>query len=281
MSTDGGGSRLALTAASLLIAAIPGGSTNAASLPVVQAAPVVARNAAPVQGGPSFFDNFDRFDTRRWYVSDGWTNGAHQGCTWSRDNVVASGGTVKLLLDRRGGGSLPYRCGEFHTNARLGYGTYEVRLRTAAGSGLNTAMFTYAGPPVSPSHDEIDFEFLGRGPGQVQLNYYTAGKGGHETVPSLGFDGSASFNDYAFMWSAEGIKWYINGRLVREEKGAGLPTVPGPMLFSLWNGTKMVDGWLGPFDDSHLPAVAEIDWAGFTRAGERCLFPQSVTCKLP
>ena len=242
------------------------------------APPMPAAAKAPVeQGGASFFDGFDRLDGRRWAVSEGWTNGDHQGCTWSRDNVFPAHGVLQMTLGKAADRQRPYRCAELKTNEHLGYGTYEARMRTAAGSGLNTALFTY----LNGVHDEVDFEFLGKDPGSVQVNYFTNGQGGHEQWPKLGFDASAGFNDYAFVWGPDGTRWYVNGRLVREEKGAGLPVNPGSLFLTLWNGSAVLNGWLGPMDASRTPALAEVDWVAFTRAGERCRFPQSVTCRLP
>ena len=242
-------------------------------------APLPAAAAAPPveKGGASFFDPFDRLDGRRWAVSDGWTNGEHQGCTWSRDNVGIAKGVLQMTLGKANDRLRPYRCAELKTNEHFGYGTYEARMRSAAGSGLNTALFTY----LNTIHDEVDFEFLGRDPGSVQINYFTSGKGGHETSPKLGFDASAGFNDYAIVWAPDSARWYVNGRLVREVKGAGLPVNPGSLFLTLWNGTKVIDGWLGPMDASRTPVLAEVDWVAFTRAGERCRFPTSVTCKQP
>lgn len=262
-------------AAGMLAAATLGGSAIAPARP--PAAVAATTQAAVEQGGPSFFDPFDRLDTGRWMVSDGWLNGDHQGCTWSRDNVSISRGVLQMTLGKAKDKSRPYRCAEIKTNGHLGYGTYEARMRTAAGSGMNTALFTYIGG----GHDEVDFEFLGKDPTSVQLNWFKNGVGGHETFPKLGFDASAGFNDYAFVWEPNRTRWYINGKLVREAKGTDLPTRPGSMFLTLWNGTTVVDGWLGPMDASRTPVAADVDWAGFTRAGERCRFPQSVTCTLP
>lgn len=228
--------------------------------------------------GDSFFDAFDRVDPARWYLSDGWTNGDHQGCTWSRDHISVSNGVLRLMLAAATDALRPYRCAEIRTNARLGFGLYEARIRSAGGSGLNSAMFTYSGQPLTPVHDEIDFEFLGKATDTAQLNYYIAGRGGRESYPALNFDATAAFHDYAFDWSARGIRWYVDGRLVRESNGPALPAMPGQFFLSLWNGTKQVDGWLGPFDRSKAPAVMDIDWIAFTREGELCRFAQSVSC---
>lgn len=260
---------LGLAGASAYFATAGAQSANS----TVKAAPAATVDA----GAPSFFDPFDRLDSERWYVSDGWVNGNHQGCTWSRENLAIRKGVLQLTLGKAKDRLRPYRCAEIHTNARLSYGTYEIRIRTAAGSGLNTAMFTYVAPP----HDEIDFEFLGKDSSGVQLNYFTKGKGGHESFNRPGFDAAAGFNDYAFVWSPSSLRWYINGKLIREATEAGRPTTPASMFVSLWNGSKESDAWLGPMDVSRSPAIAEVDWIGFTRAGERCRFPTSITCKLP
>ena len=46
--------------------------------------------------GASFVEEFDRLDSSFWYVSDGWSNGAHQNCTWSKKQVRVDGGKVHL-----------------------------------------------------------------------------------------------------------------------------------------------------------------------------------------
>lgn len=229
----------------------------------------------------SFFDAFNGIDGQRWMVSDGWVNGAQQGCTWSRETMVAGGGVLHLRVAKSTNPLRAYKCAELQTNARYGYGTYEARMRIAKGSGLNTAMFTYSGPPLTPKHDEIDFEFLGKNVANVQLNYFTGARGGHETTPAIPADAATAFHTYAFVWAPGVIKWYVDGTLVRTATGADLPSTPGKFYLSLWSGSSTVDGWLGTFDASHLPATADVDWAAFTAAGERCRFPQSMTCAAP
>ena len=49
---------------------------------------------------------------------------------------------------------------------------YEVRMRAAAATpGVVSAFFTFMRPP----HDELDIEFVGKHPKQVQLNYFVNG----------------------------------------------------------------------------------------------------------
>jgi hypothetical protein len=56
-------------------------------------------------------------------------------------------------------------------NAVYGYGTYEVRMRTGRGSGLNAAFFTYIGPVHDRAHHEIDIEVLLRDTRRCHLQH--------------------------------------------------------------------------------------------------------------
>jgi endo-1,3-1,4-beta-glycanase ExoK len=257
-----------ITAVALALMTVSGTSACA------QAAP--ARNSQ-AKNSDSFFDPFNKTDGRRWYISNGWSNGAIQGCTWDISRLRTNDGILELSVGPAGAANPG--CAEIRTNARLGYGTYEARIKTASGNGFNTAMFTYSGAPLTSVHDEIDFEFLGKAPGQVQLNYFTNGRGGHETFPILAHDASGSFQTIAFEWLPESIRWFIDGKLVREERRAGLPYTPGQFFLSLWSAGPAGTGWLGQVDKSRLPAKAYIDWIAFTRMDEKCLFPESITCR--
>lgn len=236
--------------------------------------------AKPVDGAGSFFDPFDRIDSKRWFVSHGWVNADWQGCTWARDQVSVRKGVLQLGLIKGKNKLRDYRCAEIRTHARYGHGIYEARMRTATGSGLNSNMFTYSGKPLTPIHDEIDFEFLGKNTRTVDLNYFVSGKGDRGTVEKLPFDASQEFHSYAIVWMPNRIDWYIDGRLVRSAVGGAQPVTAGQFFLSLWNGTKIFDNWLGPFDPTKTPALAEVDWIGFTKDGERCKFPQSMTCSV-
>ncbi len=244
---------------------------------------VLGTGPAPAAAQPapaaSFFEPFDRLDTRRWYISDGWVNGASHGCAWARSNVVVQSGVLKLRLTKTPNPLRAYKCAEIRTWGRYGYGLYEVRLRTAAGAGLNTAMFTYSGPPLTPVHDEIDFEFLGKAPDRVQLNAFVNGRGGRESLAAVPGGAAARFHDYAVEWSPAGVRWFIDGRLVRTEAAAPLPREPGQFFLTLWMGATPVNAWLGKFVDPRPVITAEVDWIAFTAPGQRCTFAQSLSCR--
>ena len=229
----------------------------------------------------SFVENFDKLDRKRWFVSDGWTNGDHQNCTWSKDQVSVGDGTVKLGFTKQQLKDREYVCGEIQTNRRFSYGVYEARFKAAAGSGLNTGFFSYIGPVHKQPHDEIDFEVLGKDPSKVQLNQYVDGKsvGGEKLVDVAG-GADQGFNDYAFVWEKNRIRWYLNGELVGEETDpAKLPSHASKIYLSIW-GSDTLKSWMGSFADPGANVAAEIDRVAFTAPGEPCQFPESVACKV-
>jgi endo-1,3-1,4-beta-glycanase ExoK len=246
----------------------------------VLTAPAKAEDAR--EAGASFVDRFEHLDTARWRASDGWTNGDHQNCMWSAANVKV-GRLAELSLADQPNKLRSYTCAELQTLALYGYGAYEVRLRAAPGPGMNTAFFTYTGPPHGRPHDEIDFEFLGKAPRGVQANYFRAGKS-HERFVAFDYDATATTNTYAFVWLPDSIRWFANGKLIHEvRRGADveLPAQAQHLYISLWNGSAGLDAWLGHFSYPGTPLVATYEYVAFTRMGEACQFPESIVCRAP
>ncbi|WP_112833424.1 glycoside hydrolase family 16 protein [Hyphomicrobiales bacterium] len=229
--------------------------------------------------GTSFLDSFDTLDTGRWYISDGWNNGPHQNCTWSKEHAAVVDGILELKFEEGKTGERNYACGEVQTRKRFGYGTYEARIKAADGSGLNSAFFTYIGPADKKQHDEIDFEVLGKNPAKVQLNQYVAAKGGNEKLADVPGGANQGFNDYAFVWEKERIRYYVNGELVHEVTDpAKIPANAQKIFFSLW-GTDTLSDWMGTFNYKG-PTALQVDRIAFTAPGDKCQFAESVACKL-
>ncbi|MGN6467667.1 MAG: glycoside hydrolase family 16 protein [Rhizobiaceae bacterium] len=255
-----------------------------AAVPALAApSPAPAQSAAkPAKAtGKSFVDDFDRLDRKRWYISDGWNNGKHQNCTWSKEQVKQADGKLTLEFAKRTLKERDHVCGEIQTKKRFGYGTYEVRMKAAAGSGLNTGFFTYIGSADKEPHDEIDFEVLGKDPSKVQLNQFVDGKNvGEQKLVPVGGGADRDFHDYAFIWEKDRIRWYVDGKQMGEATDpAKIPTHPSKIFISIW-GSDTLKSWMGPFSDFDRPVSAEIDRVAFTALGEKCQFPQSVACKL-
>ncbi len=229
-------------------------------------------------GNGSFFDDFDRFSSQRWTVSDGWSNGEHQNCVWSEQNVVRAAGNLRVTFRPEPYGDRDYSCGEVQTTALYGYGTFEARLKTPRGTGLNAAFFTYVGPQQDSPHDEIDFEILLRDPGSVDVGAYISGAARHGHTSLLPADADADFHTYAIVWEPNQIRWYVDGTLLRRAVGQ-VPSHPQKMMFSLWGSDTLVD-WMGSFIPPRRPIHMDIDWAAYTALGEDCQFEGSILCTI-
>lgn len=228
--------------------------------------PVQVTATATRTGG--FTDNLDSYNTGLFTKADGWTNGDPFNVGWRADHVNFSSGIMSLTLDNQsctsGCSNRPYASGEYRTNNLYGYGLYEGRFKAAKASGTVTSLFTYTGASDNQPWDEIDFEVLGKNTSQMQLNYFTNGVGGHETIINLGFDSSAGFHTYGFEYRPSYIKWYVDGVLVHTETGSrgALPSHNMKLMVNFWPGIG-VDGWLGSFSYTG-PLSAQYDWLKYT-----------------
>ena len=241
---------------------------------------ILSALASPaVAQGTSFFDGFDRFSNSSWYVSDGWANGSYQNCGWSSKEVSVKDGIVSIGFSKTPAAqNRAYRCGEIQTRATFGYGTFEARLKTPAGSGLNAAFFTYAGPPTGKIHDEIDFEALLKDTSVTQAGGYVQGKTVKGKLVALPVAADSAFIDYAIVWEPGRVSYYVNGQLGHTvESPAPVQTEPQKIFFSLW-GSDTFTEWLGAFEDPGQPIAMQVDWVAYTAPDQSCLFPESMTC---
>jgi endo-1,3-1,4-beta-glycanase ExoK len=259
-------------AAALLLVLAAAGCAHTGSAP--------AESGPPVPEGGSFLEDFrpGRLDPARWTVSHGWSNGPWHGCTWSAENVKLADDGLQLLLTDQALKDRTFSCGELQSQAFLGYGVYEARLRAVPGAGVVTAFFAYTGPSHGRSHEEIDLEFLGKRPTDLQLNYFRNGKGGHEQMVPLGFDATAQVHDYAFVWTRDSVRWFVDGRQVHETRQA-VPPAPARIYLSVWNGGALLGGWAGSFRYPGSPLVAVVERVAFTAEGTPCQFPGSLACR--
>jgi endo-1,3-1,4-beta-glycanase ExoK len=169
-------------------------------------------------------------------------------------------------------------CGEVQSVGDYGYGTYEIRMRTGRGSGLNAAFFTYIGPVHGRAHHEIDIELLLRDTKAVTFNSFVDGVPVNGGAVGLPVPSDGAFHHYAFTWRPDGITWVVDGTPAhRTAPGTPLPQPPQKIYASLWSSDSFPD-WMGLFDATALPAQIRIDWIAFTPLGEACLFPDSITC---
>lgn len=240
---------------------------------------VSSAQAQEAANGTSFVDTFAKLDPARWYISDGWNNGDHQNCNWTKNNVKVENGHLEMTFNDTPLKDRKYSCAEIQTKQRFGYGTYEVRMKAADASGLNSAFFSYIGPTDKSPHDEVDFEVLGKNLKEVQVNQYISAKGGNEKLVPVAGGANKGFNDYAFVWEKDRLRYYVNGALVQDVTDpTKVPSHSQKIFMSLWGTDTLID-WMGPFSYSG-PQTMTVERVAFTALGEKCQFPTSVACKL-
>lgn len=217
--------------------------------------------AAPARAQEAFTDTFQTLDETRWRVSDGWSNGEWTANDWRRDQIVHTPGNLQVTLARRRGGEKRFSSGELQSDFGFRHGYFEIRMQAPRGSGLVSGFFTYTRAGGAQTWDEIDIEILGRNTRAVQFTYFSRGVR-YITTLRLPFDASAAMHTYAFDWSENYIRWYVDGELFHEETGerGPLPQSEQRLYLHLWN-SETLRGWLGPI----LP------WDGPWRLNVSCI----------
>jgi beta-glucanase (GH16 family) len=191
------------------------------------------------------------FDRDRHYKADYVMYAEWLDTGYKPGNVRFNSSGMTLVLEKKRIGRHKFTGSEFQQKGFYGYGRYEVIMTAPQGSGVVASFFTHTGEGFGDPHHEIDFEFLGRNPREVHLNYFS-GKPAGSTPIALGFDASAGDHLYAFEWSPGSIRWFVDGRLVHAVSGEGaavpIPTASSRVIANIW-----------------APAGSSLQWAGFPR----------------
>jgi endo-1,3-1,4-beta-glycanase ExoK len=199
----------------------------------------------------SFVDRFDKFLTRRWEISSGWSNGPTFLCSWRGANVNVDGTGLVLSLNKFG--SPPrYYCAEVKSRRPVLYGVFEVRMQAAEGSGLNSAFFLHRPSTDTTPQALISSELIGK-------------------------DAAGEFVDLAMIWTPTEITWLRNGAVVKSVKSDTYDVPRAPMSIVLSSFIRDQPEF-GPFFDTTIPATATVKWVAYTALGEPCQFPESVAC---
>ena len=181
--------------------------------------------------------------------------------TWGggRATVLENGNLLQLVLDRSSGSG-------FQSKHEYLYGRVDMDIKLVAGNSAGTVTAYYLSSQ-GPTHDEIDFEFLGNLTGDpviLHTNVFSQGKGSREQQFYLWFDPRLQFHTYSIVWNPQQILFYVDGTPIREfrnlERETGVPYLksqPQRLYSSLWNADDWATrGGLVKTDWSKAPFVS-------------------------
>jgi beta-glucanase (GH16 family) len=138
----------------------------------------------------------------------------------------------------------------------------------------------------SPEGDEIDFEWVGKNPTQVESNFYFNNeldwtKGGKHEV---GGDTSKEFHEYTIEWMPDYITWYVDGKAIRTVRKTDtdrlsngtykFPNKLSRVQFSIWDGGSSAEGtaqWAG----------TPTDWSDKSRVYSMYVKSLKIECLYP
>ena len=158
----------------------------------------------------------------------------------------------------------PYRGAEYRTRQAFTYGRFEVRMKSAAVSGMLASFFTYAEISSLSEWNEIDIENMGRYNNESQFNTITPGQVNHVQRQVLRFNPHAGFHDYFFEWTPDYVAWGIDGYEVYRQTGDHIATLTRAqkLMMNIWQPADV--DWAGSFNRNTLPVYAYYDWIRYS-----------------
>lgn len=196
----------------------------------------------------------------------GWGNNELEYYTNRPENVIVSGGTLKIMAKKETYNGKPYTSARLLSQNKFDfkYGKVEVRAKLPTGVGTWPAIWMLGsniGSVGWPACGEIDImEHRGSEQNKIFGTFHYPGHSGGnadgntKTIPGV----STDFHVYSVDWSATSIKIYADGQLVHTLANSG--SVPFNHDFFLILNVAIGGSFAGPVDPALTGATMEVDY---------------------
>ena len=160
--------------------------------------------------------------------------------------------------------------GAFRTHESYLYGRFEVRMKSANGDGLVSSFFTYNtnwdNDDGNLNWNEIDIEMTGNRDNSVQFTTHHPGNPNswsYGEIINVSFNPHAEFHDYAFEWTPESIKWFIDNQEVYSQVESIVDDLSYSqnIMMNIW--PSIWENWTGVWDETDTPKHAYYDYVKY------------------
>jgi len=160
--------------------------------------------------------------------------------------------------------------GALATDQSYLYGRFEVRMKSADGDGLISSFFTYNTNWESDlgnlNWNEIDIEMTGNRDNSVQFTTHHPGDPHSWSIGEIievNFNPHLDFHDYAFEWTPDFIKWFVDGEEVYHQGYSIVNDLnfSQKIMMNLW--PAIWENWAGEWDNQDTPKHAYYDYVKY------------------
>jgi|GEM_PF-2243907 len=221
-----------------------------------------------------FFDDFNSIDPLVWTFGDyTWPDAA----SYQKPSQVTVKHSILTILASCAPEPVQERkvlTGALISKRLFRCGRFSAKIKNQLVPGLDNCFFLMSPWQAKEwHHQEVDIEFLGKNPSQVQVNVhkYMDGEGTPQNggmlpkLIDLGFNSNLNFHVYAIEWLRDRINFRVDDKLVwtetRNRPDLGLNLYLSNFIVNQDNGWG--PGWAGKFDPRSLPASIQIDWVKY------------------
>ena len=196
----------------------------------------------------------------------GWGNSELEYYTNRPDNVIVSGGTLKIIAKTENYSGKPYTSARLLSKDKFSfkYGKVEVKAKLPAGVGTWPAIWSLGNNFSTvgwPSCGEMDImEHVGKDLNKIYgtLHYPGRSGGNADGNTKIISNATTAFHIYTLEWTASLIKISVDGDLIHSVVNS--TSIPFNQNFFLIMNVAMGGNFGGPVDPAFTSAAMEVDY---------------------